>query len=101
LLEGSKLSPVLFSFYINSLLQHLQTSFPHFEIRTASSHNINDLWKGAVLFADDLALLAHTPEDLQALLTTIQQWADQHFAVINTEKTVTMSFFEDIDNREL
>jgi hypothetical protein len=101
LLEGSKLSPVLFSFLINSLLQHLQTTFPHLEIRLASSHNLDEPWTGAVLFADDLALLAHTPEDLQALLTATQQWAEQHFAVINTDKTVTMSFFEEKDKAEL
>jgi hypothetical protein len=64
LLEGSKLSPVLYAFFANSLLTRLQTRFPDITT-TPIPPNIDVLhdtpvWHAAIMYADDLALIAHT-----------------------------------------
>jgi hypothetical protein len=46
------------------------------------------------MYADDLALVATSPEELQALLNETQKWAEENFATINTEKTHVMAFME-------
>ncbi len=46
------------------------------------------------MYADDLALVATSPEELQALLNETQKWAEDNFATINTEKTHAMAFME-------
>jgi hypothetical protein len=86
LLEGSRLSPILYSFLANSLLKRLHTKYPHLCIDTA--------WYGAVMYADDLALVADSQEELQNLLHETQLWAEEHFAQINTDKSHTMVFME-------
>jgi hypothetical protein len=94
LLEGSKLSPILYAFLVNSLLERLQQLFPHLSLSTVAPLQPYDTWTGAVLYADNLTLVAHSPKDLQEMLNITQAWAEEHFVIINTEKSVTMSFFE-------
>jgi hypothetical protein len=38
------------------------------------------------MYADDLALLATSQEELQQLLDETQCWAEEKFAIINEEK---------------
>jgi hypothetical protein len=52
------------------------------------------VWHGAIMYADDLALIAHTPGTLQLLLDETQKWAEEHFAQINYSKTHIMAFME-------
>jgi hypothetical protein len=46
------------------------------------------------MYADDLALVATSPEELQALLNETQKWAEENFATINTDKTPVRAFLE-------
>ena len=65
LLEGSKLSPILYAFLVNSLLERLQQLFPHLSLSTVAPLQPYDTWTGAVLYADDLTLVARPARDAQ------------------------------------
>ena len=71
LLQGSSLSPILFNFYIDSLLRLLNANgLP--KISTSG------LKSNALAFADDLNLHGLTVPKLQQLLTVCEQWSIQH-----------------------
>jgi hypothetical protein len=91
LLEGSRLSPLLYAFLADDLLKRLQSKFPHLQLESTTAR----AWHAAIMYADDLALVATSQEQLQALLNETQLWAEEHFAVINTDKSHTMVFMED------
>jgi Reverse transcriptase (RNA-dependent DNA polymerase) len=44
------------------------------------------------MFADDTAVIGNTPEDLQQLLDTINDWCTQHGMTINIDKTEIVVF---------
>jgi hypothetical protein len=58
LLEGSRLSPILYAFLADSLLKRLQAKFPHICIKSVDPQKNTHTWNGALMYADDLALLA-------------------------------------------
>ena len=61
LLQGSILSPVLYAYFINDLIYKLEKE--HTNPVTLINKPLASLW-----FADDSALIAQSPEDLQGLL---------------------------------
>jgi hypothetical protein len=66
LLQGSSLSPILFNFFINELLEILDT-YPKVTTLGLSTN--------ALLFADDASLHAESAGTLQVLLTAAQNWS--------------------------
>ncbi len=98
LLEGSCLSPILYTFLVNSLLIRLQNKFPNIKITTSQethqTHPHHETWVGALMYADDLVLLARTPAELQEILDETQIWSEENFATINTDKSYVMAFKE-------
>ncbi|VDI60354.1 Hypothetical predicted protein [Mytilus galloprovincialis] len=82
--QGDNLSPTLFSIFINDLVQE-----------------INDLNLGVdlletklslLLYADDIALVAKSAEDLQCMLNTLHQWCKRWRVLINTDKSKCIHF---------
>ncbi|VDI08605.1 Hypothetical predicted protein [Mytilus galloprovincialis] len=81
---GDNLLPTLFSIFINDLVQE-----------------INDLNLGVdlletklslLLYADDIALVANSAEDLQCMLNTLHQWCKRWRELINTDKSKCIHF---------
>ena len=53
-----------------------------------------DQWIGATAYADDLTLSASSPQQLNEMLTVVQQWAEDHSAKINYDKSFVITFNE-------
>jgi hypothetical protein len=82
--QGDNLSPTLFGLYVNDLIK-----------------NINNLNLGVVYgdakisilaYADDIALIADSEENLQIMLNTLQEYCCKWRLLINTNKTQIMHF---------
>jgi len=95
--EGSRLSPTLFGIFVADLIHELQTKFPHAVINLSPGlqHNgTTQIWIGALLYVDDLALMSTCPRELQAMLNVCQEWSVRNRMQINTQKTKVVAFFE-------
>lgn len=68
LLQGSSLSPTLFNFFIDSLLQKLNAN---------RTNNVIIPETNVLAFADDLVLIAKTNDHMKQLLRICIEWADQ------------------------
>ena len=75
--QGSVLSPVLFSVYLDDLLIGLR--------KLQLGCHIGGWWFGALGYADDLILLAPNREVLQAMLVVCQSYAREHNLVFSTD----------------
>ena len=82
--QGCVLSPVLFSVYLDGLLQKLADS--------GVGCHWGNLFAGAVCYADDIVLLAPCPSALRILLDICSSYADTHGLQFNAEKTQLICF---------
>ena len=81
--QGSVLSPVLFSVYLDWLLVELR--------KKQLGCTIAGCWVGALGYADDLILLSPNREVLQEMLAVCEQYAEDHNLVFSTDPTPTKS----------
>ena len=75
--QGSVLSPVLFSVYLDDLLKQLRG--------LQLGCHIGGYWFGGCGYADDLILLAPNREVLQRMLLVCQNYAGEHNLVFSTD----------------
>ena len=75
--QGSVLSPVLFSVYLDDLLKDLR--------KLGLGCHIGGLWFGALGYADDLILLAPNRDVLQRMLQVCEHYAGEHNLVFSTD----------------
>ena len=81
--QGSVISPVLFSVYLDDLLITLR--------KLQLGCHIGGWWFGAVGYADDLMLMAPNREVLQAMLEVCQQYSREHNLVFSTDPVPSKS----------
>ena len=81
--QGSVLSPVLFSVYLDDLLSDLR--------KLQLGCHIGGWWFGALGYADDLILLAPNREVLQSMLVVCQSYAREHNLVFSTDPVPSKS----------
>ena len=86
--QGSVLSPLLFSLFINALSLHLseigQNKGIHHGIPTIDPFN-------HILFADDMSCFAQNKEVMQSLMDDVQQFEEWSGMPVNTLKTKQMT----------
>jgi hypothetical protein len=82
--QGDPLSPLLFILMLQPLSDAL-ASLPCGGASLPGGLTLKDL-----LYADDIALLAETPEDLRAMLQVCQQWATDNGFIFSVEKSKVM-----------
>ena len=82
--QGGVLSPILFSVYLDGLLQKLADS--------GVGCHWGHLFAGAMCYADDIVLLAPCPSALRILLDICSSYASTHGLRFNAEKTQLICF---------
>lgn len=83
--QGDPSSPLLFMLFVNDINDCINTNL-------SDIFTINELKIFLILFADDQALFAKSPETLQFMLNDIQNYCQLWGLKINTSKTKAMIF---------
>ena len=90
--QGSILSPLLYSIFVNELLDQLSaSSFGVF---------IEGTYCGAPMYADDLALIGSSPEELQNMLDIVSSYASLWRYQLNAKKSAILVFGESPVSRQ-
>ena len=82
--QGCKLSPILFSFYINDLA--IDTKQMNLGI------NIDEEQLSILLYADDIVLIAPDADSLQLILNKLHDWCSKWRLSVNSNKTKSVHF---------
>ena len=77
--QGFKISPTLFSIYINDLAQEIE--------RLNCGVNLDGTIISVLLYAGDIVFIAPTEENLQSMLDTLNSWCRKLKLTVNQEKT--------------
>ena len=97
LLQGENLSPIMFSMFINDLKMSLYNdanlpSLVH-TAEAAGAENLDDLMHlFLLLYADDTAILAETPEKMQTALDKLDEYCTSWGLQVNVDKTKVVVF---------
>ena len=93
--QGEPLSPLLFLFFINDLIEDINLN------NQTDVVNINSFLMYLILFADDTVLFGKSPEILQELLDKLLIYCNKWSIEVNTDKTKIVVFrngWQPIDN---
>eukprot|EP00936_MAST-01D_sp_MAST-1D-sp1_P000488 g488.t1 len=85
--EGSVLSPVLYTIFINDLLEKLQHSGNGVSIANDPQCHVATLG-----YADDLALISGSPDGLQDMLDIVADYAEEHHFQVSQSKSNVVVF---------
>jgi hypothetical protein len=87
--QGDPLSPLLFGLFIDRLEGHLAQQCAAYGVQLAQGSLLR-----ALLYADDLVLLAQDREGLQALLDSLHVFAEVNHLTVNRAKSAVVVFNE-------
>ena len=82
--QGCKISPTLFSIYINDLAQEIND--------LNCGIMIDDIMVSTLLYADDIIFIAPNPESLQVMFDKLGTWSKKWRLTVNPEKTKVIHF---------
>ena len=84
--QGDPLSPLLFGLYLDRLESYLSSRYPDVGPELGGQR------LRTLLYADDTALLSHTPEGLQELLKGLSTFCNENGLTVNVAKTEIVLF---------
>jgi hypothetical protein len=84
--QGDPLSPLLFGLFIDRLEAFLASEHPRIGV------NLHGILINLLLYADDLVLMAETPDDLQSLLDSLSVFCDLNSMTVNVKKSEALIF---------
>ena len=93
--QGCVLSPKLFSIFFNDLVKHINVGKFGVQIDDTSAVKIQ-----ALLYADDIVLMADTKEELQRLIQKVQDYSEVWRFSMNKGKTKVLVFNSTPKERE-
>ena len=82
--QGCKMSPTLFSVYINDLAQEIN--------RLGCGVQLDEIIVSVLLYADDIVLIAPNAENLQLMLNILDSWCKKLKMIVNPEKSKVIQF---------
>lgn len=77
--QGDVLAPTMFNIYVDSLLQDIKAS--------GLGVQFGDELISALMYADDLTIMASTEEDLQTMINVVHEWCLKWRLQVNVSKT--------------
>ena len=83
--QGDSLSPTLFNLFINDLADTLNASSNGVKLN-------DDIQISSLLYADDLAIISDSEENMQHLLNILDLWCKKWRMLVNVGKTKTVHF---------
>jgi len=97
--QGENLSPILFSIFLNDLVQHISTSYKGLSVLSESINTVlsDDTVEVYVklfllLYADDTVIIAESISDLQSALNAMYVYCDNWKLEVNASKTKVVIF---------
>ena len=84
--QGCPLSPLLFSLYINDVCREVGQDVAG----AVTGDKVNCV--SSMLYADDLALMTNSPEEMQTMLHKLRAYADRKGLIVNTAKSEVVHF---------
>lgn len=90
LLQGSILSPILYTQFINDITYTITNSKASL-IKSPNIENLNEYEIPLFLFADDIAIYGQCSKDLQLILNAVQKHVNENNYKFNTLKSVILS----------
>ena len=90
--QGAILSPLLYSIFVDELLD--------IRMEMNIGAHINEVFIGSPMYADDLALIASSPESLQAMLNVVYSYSCKWRYKINPHKSAILVFGESSQSRQ-
>ena len=82
--QGDPISPILFNLFASDITDFL----------THDGVSLNKMKIRFIQYADDLVLLANSPEDLQSAIDSLSSYCDRNNLSINISKTKCMIFYK-------
>ena len=82
--QGAVLSPILYAVFTSDLLYNLE--------RSGLGTHIDNIYYGSPTYADDMALVSHSPTDLQLMLDIVSEYAHTWEYTINPNKSHILIF---------
>jgi hypothetical protein len=82
--QGDNLAPTLFAIYVNDFMKDINS--------INRGVPVGDSRVSGLVYADDVVLIASTPEDLQAQLDVAHAWCTKWRMTVNNGKTKIMHF---------
>jgi len=87
--QGCILSPIIFNLFINEL-----HAIIHKNVGDLSGIKVADLVIFVLLYADDVVLVADSPDDLSILLRSLEEFCASSSMSVNVKKTKVVIFFQ-------
>ena len=89
--QGDTLSPTLFSIFVNDLITEINVA--------KTGINIKDKHIGILLYADDIALISESENELQRALDIVYKWSTQNIIRFNQAKSNVVHYRKRGSNR--
>ena len=90
--QGSVLSAILFTIYIDSLLILLRDF--------GVGCKINNCYTGAISYADDITLSCPSIRGLNRMLDICNKFAAEHYLIFNSKKSLAIKYGKEVNNTE-